>query len=434
MNSLLRWRCTPKIVGIQSLVLMFLLLFGHSAAAECIFELSSQKFESTASQSMILGNDGIPRTALGDWVPIYSRSTTDRIRIYGAPIGRLDVCWETATGDSIITYCTANLLKGNKLLTNFHCTDQRLLEKTRFSEAVISEMRLLLGYDDIQDTSKALSYRVDLEPLRASKSADAILLNVLGDPNKKWGAIELHYVEDFAPDDALTVIHHPASMTKMFNPIRCSIHASQDIAESNQIRHVCDTASGSSGTLLLRESDLAILGLHHAGGLRAGDQNTFNYGIDFKFVASELELELLPSEVEERGGLISNFYLATYPQTVSPGDEISLIADVPENCDAKFFSMSPSIKVTPIPTDFFTVHEFANGYQRHEISAATRFGLLIEEKDPPGKHLIGFVCSDDKDVNEILRIASLGLSGGALSKTNFDGELIFGFSIYEIID
>lgn len=424
-------------------ILMVAVLFFLSAAissrsnaqTQCEFKLSEQKLESTASQTMILGNDGVPRTAQGDWVPVYSRSKSDRIREFGSAIGRLDICWANESGETEITYCTANLLSRNQVLTNFHCTDRQVLRGTKLEDYQVEKIRLVLGFDDLQDTSVVRSYNVNTVPVRASENADAQLLEVSGDPNSEWGSVELVYTGKVASNEALTVIHHPASLSKMFNPIRCNVHASQDKAEPNRVRHVCDTARGSSGTLLLREKDLALVGLHFAGGLRPGDPNTFNYAQDLKFVAAELGLDLKPPSSSVRAvRATSSFYISTYPKELSVGDELSVIADISKECDVKFFILSPELRVTPIPGDFFTTHDFENGNRRHEISAATRFGLVVEESEPVGQHHIGFICAGESEIKQTLRQVVESLNRGQLSSSNVDGDTIFAFTRFEITE
>ncbi len=265
-----------------------------SASDSCPFAFESRLVESSAGQALILGADGKPRTAAGDWVPIYSRPENDRVRRFGRYIGRLDVCWEQADMKPIITYCTAALLEGNKILTNHHCFDSGA--STKLEGYYPAEARLVMGYDDIQDLTEVAEYNVPTSPVTASRKADALIMRVRGNPNKKWGYLELSSGSITETEQALLIVHHPAGITKQFNPVSCHVHSSQHKAPFPQLRHVCDTAFGSSGSLILRESDLAIVGLHHEGGLRPGDHRTFNKAVMIDFVAKELDLKLVQSK------------------------------------------------------------------------------------------------------------------------------------------
>lgn len=104
--------------------------------------------------------------------------------------------------------------------------------------------------------------------------------------------------------------------------------------------------------------------------------------------------------------------LAVYPGAVSVGDEISVLADVPQQCTPNFFNVTPSSKVTPIPTQYFKTVDLGAGQVRYEISPGSRYGLIVQEQDEKGANRIGFFCSmgaalsDDMKRDVLRRIAS----------------------------
>jgi len=276
------------------------LLFPQLALAqsECKFAYEERLIESTGAAFQILDLDGNPTTIKGNWTPIRARGLNDRIRKFARSIGRMDVCWENEDGKSAITYCTATLLDKNRILTNFHCTNpgegSRLTQLGYFAV----DARLLMGFEDQFETEGVSSYRVVL-PARIGSpvdEADAQIFKVLGKPNIKWGETKLRVADRFDAGEAMIIVHHPAGMVKMFSSVRCNIKDSQAKAADNVIRHECDTAGGSSGSLLLRERDLAIVGLHHQGGLTAEDHRSFNQAIRFGFVAEKMALAVMVEE------------------------------------------------------------------------------------------------------------------------------------------
>ena len=276
------------------------LLFPQLALAqsECKFAYEERLIESTGAAFQILDLDGNPTTIKGNWTPIRARGLNDRIRKFARSIGRMDVCWENEDGKSAITYCTATLLDKNRILTNFHCTNpgegSRLTQLGYFAV----DARLLMGFEDQFETEGVSSYRVVL-PARIGSpvdEADAQIFKVLGKPNIKWGETKLRVADRFDAGEAMIIVHHPAGMVKMFSSVRCNIKDSQAKADANVIRHECDTAGGSSGSLLLRERDLAIVGLHHQGGLTPEDHRSFNQAIRFGFVAEKMALAVMLEE------------------------------------------------------------------------------------------------------------------------------------------
>ena len=260
--------------------------------------------ESTSGKTQALDPNGRTISVSGNWVDIYSRSKNDRVRKFGQAIGRVDLCWENDEDDRrFIQYCTGALLAKNRVLTNHHCIYPA--GTSPLKDWYLVEARLVMGFDDIQDTRNVISYALTLNPERSSKASDAVLLRVRGNPNAEWGQVRLQIAEISETEEALMMIQHPGGITKQFNPVRCHVHSSQVKADDTELRHVCDTAGGSSGSLVLRERDLAILALHHRGGLAANDHRSFNRAVKIGFVAKELGLQtrkpvpIKPINIEE---------------------------------------------------------------------------------------------------------------------------------------
>ncbi|AZV79882.1 caspase family protein [Parasedimentitalea marina] len=84
--------------------------------------------------------------------------------------------------------------------------------------------------------------------------------------------------------------------------------------------------------------------------------------------------------------------LAVYPQQVTAGEEVSVVADVPPSCTPFFADFAPDGHLTPIPLQFFKSIALSNGQIRYEISPGSRFGLMIQETDALGTHQLGLVC------------------------------------------
>lgn len=159
------------------------------ASSYCPFKYETRLVESSAGQALILGADGRPLTAAGNWAPIYSRPENDRVRRFGQSIGRLDICWENAEGKLVITHCTAALLKDNLVLTNHHCFDATASSK--LDGFFLAEARLVMGYDDVEDVSGVKSYSVPVNAAASSEIADALLMRVRGNPVGEWGHLKL---------------------------------------------------------------------------------------------------------------------------------------------------------------------------------------------------------------------------------------------------
>lgn len=131
--------------------------------------------------------------------------------------------------------------------------------------------------------------------------------------------------------------------------------------------------------------------------------------------------------------------LAVYPGAVTIGEEVSVLADVPAQCAPNFFNISPSRRVTPIPTRFFKKIDLGRGQTRYEISPGSRYGLVVQEQDEKGDNKIGFFCtlgpalSDDRK-KEILRDVDDRIAQQQLSGTlgSVGEEISYHFAEFEI--
>lgn len=122
--------------------------------------------------------------------------------------------------------------------------------------------------------------------------------------------------------------------------------------------------------------------------------------------------------------------LTVYPNRVTAGQEVSVVADVPVECTPAFFNLAPDKKLTPIPRRFFKTVDFGNGQIRYEISPGSRYGLVVQEDDAPGTNHLGYLCEpegmDGRDAKSALLRAVLseiadGHEDGRVSAAGYAG-------------
>jgi formylglycine-generating enzyme required for sulfatase activity/V8-like Glu-specific endopeptidase len=194
----------------------------------------------------------------------------DPMRIAGRTVGRLDVWMKDGRGNEGIANCTATLISAATIITNAHCVPGEPGSK-------LIKVEVRFGYLQLEDkTSQA--FTVDPTPLETNRGLDYAILRVRGDPGNQFGtAIRPHRA--VRENESLFVIHHPGGTPQKLTRASCYAHPTKAI-EKTEIRHRCDTLPGSSGALIYAQSDGAIVGLHHSGGLMAGDQLSFNRGTE----------------------------------------------------------------------------------------------------------------------------------------------------------
>lgn len=280
--------------------LWLVVLFPASAQAltECKFKFDIDA-QSSAFHAMVDG----ARERGGFWRPI--REAPDDVQAIGAFIGRLDICLVTPDGkprtltvqgqsrelqSPHVTSCTAALLPGNRLLTNSHCFFSPTLSDIGFS--IVQEARVNFGYVDKDFTDNVTTFLVSNRELAETKDQDALVLQIVGaDANDVLGGhLPMVMQPGSAARRALTMIHHPRGEPQQFSAGTCQIHEAQaDLPETaSQLRHSCESAGGSSGSLLLDARSLAVVGLHNQGGL--GPRGGFNGGHKIEAIEAALAL------------------------------------------------------------------------------------------------------------------------------------------------
>ncbi|WP_421904532.1 trypsin-like peptidase domain-containing protein [Mameliella sp.] len=167
--------------------------------------------------------------------------------------------------------CTAFLVEGNKLVTNHHCVPgilkhPRMVEKGASSIAAVQFHAGFLR-DGIEDGVK--SFHVNPVPLETSEALDYTVLQVLGDANAEFGALDLSAA---VPNDRdpFWVIGHPMGEAQRISREKCQ--ADSPAVAGNRLRHTCDTLPGNSGSPVIDAGSQKVIGLHHAGS-RAGKVN-----------------------------------------------------------------------------------------------------------------------------------------------------------------
>lgn len=269
-----------------------------SAQDDCpfSFEIDAQ---SSALQALVEGAEARG----GFWRPI--REAPDDVQQMAAFIGRLDICLMTPDGkpatvstrqgsitvDSpYVTSCTAALLPGNRLLTNVHCFYEPSF--VRAGLTIVAEARINFGYASKDFTGDVRSFRVATRELAMDRDTDAMVLQIIGaDANGALGGhVPMQMETRVTPRRALTMIHHPKGEPLQFSSGTCQVAPEQaELPETaSQLRHSCETAGGSSGSLLLDSRTLAVVGLHNQGGL--SKDGGFNGGHKIASVEKALKL------------------------------------------------------------------------------------------------------------------------------------------------
>ncbi|WP_417209842.1 trypsin-like peptidase domain-containing protein [Antarctobacter sp.] len=167
--------------------------------------------------------------------------------------------------------CTGFLVEGNKLITNHHCVpgilkNPQMIEKGATSIAAVQFHAGFLR-DGLDDGVK--TFHVNPVPLETSEALDYTVLQVLGDANAEFGALELSAALP-SDRDPFWVIGHPMGEAQRISREKC--RADSPAIAKQRLRHTCDTLPGNSGSPVIDAGSQKVIALHNAGS-RAGEVN-----------------------------------------------------------------------------------------------------------------------------------------------------------------
>lgn len=167
--------------------------------------------------------------------------------------------------------CTAFLVEGNKLITNHHCVPGILKNPQMKAKGAnsIAAVQFHVGFtrDGLDDGVK--TFHVNPVPLETSEALDYTVLQVLGDANAEFGALELSAALP-SDRDPFWVIGHPMGEAQRISREKCQ--ADSPALAKQRLRHTCDTLPGNSGSPVIDAGSQKVIALHHAGS-RAGEVN-----------------------------------------------------------------------------------------------------------------------------------------------------------------
>jgi hypothetical protein len=139
-------------------------------------------------------------------------------RQVGRAVGRLDVLT-----DAGVFPCTAFLVSGNRLVTNFHCVPG-VTEDTRTGARAIFAVEFRAGFLTDGLEGEDTVFRVSPQPLESDAALDYSVLQIMGDANAEFGALELSAALP-QDRDPFWVIGHPDARALQISREKCQAAA-----------------------------------------------------------------------------------------------------------------------------------------------------------------------------------------------------------------
>jgi hypothetical protein len=198
----------------------------------------------TAQQSTLSGQQFEALTGDGNLELMASYNPQSRIAILGKAVGKLDIL----TDLNGYAPCTAFLVEGNRLITNHHCVPG-VLKHPKMKGNVIAAVQFHAGFVRDGSMTGVKTFHVSPVPLETSEELDYTVLQVIGDANAEFGALEL---SSSMPRDAepLLVIGHPQGWAQRIS--RESCQSGSPAVDGKRMLHICDTMPGNSGSQCFR--------------------------------------------------------------------------------------------------------------------------------------------------------------------------------------
>ncbi len=241
----------------------------------------------------------------------------------GRAVGRLDILTDVGHAP-----CTAFLVAENRVITNYHCVPGILQNQAMVSRGATAIISVLFqaGFvkDGVEEGTK--TFHVDPEPLETSKDLDYALLQVVGDANAEFGALELSTALP-GDRDPLWVIGHPMGEAQRISREKCA--AAEPALDGGRLRHTCDTLPGNSGSPVIDAGLQKVVALHHAGA-RASS-------INFAFPMAEIIAQsgFLSASTKPDGGADASEELAALRRQLEEAREAQRKAEAAQLADRK---------------------------------------------------------------------------------------------------
>ncbi len=241
--------------------------FGPAVAQQAPAEFDPADFGKIVIQPrQAAGGDGLVfEQAFGDYQnePIIKYGESSPIIKLGRPIGRLDMLFKNGkTG-----FCTAFIVDDQHILTNHHCIPGMDGDPTG-RDSGVQAAQFVAGFIKPGSSEGVDRYTVSPQIIETNRELDYTVLRVFGNPSTKYGKLKLAEAD---PQDSefLWIIGHPQGQAQHISREGCAA-AIPAISAEGKLMHSCDTLGGNSGSPVIRLSDHAVIGLHHAGDSRTG--------------------------------------------------------------------------------------------------------------------------------------------------------------------
>ena len=339
--------------------------------------------------------------------PINTYSDAADFRRLGRGVGLLNVMTDAGPFP-----CTAFMVDETHLLTNHHCVPG-ILKDPRTEATEITSVTFVAGFSEPGLIDESEQFEVAIEPVETSEPLDYSILAVKDVPTDRFPPLPL---SDTQAIEGMPywIIGHPRGLSQHISREGC--RAGRPPQEDDRLRHTCDTLAGNSGSPIIDSSARQVIGLHNSGNSRVG----INFGIPMALILKNSSVLKAARPVARRP---LPMVMSVFPKALDVGQELSVVADVPESCAPAFVDISTSLKLTPIPLEVFEKVELSPVQTRYQVTATSTYGLVVQEEDEKGEHKLGMLCGpagldDPEDLKEALRAVV-----GALREGKFDGQV-----------
>jgi hypothetical protein len=179
------------------------------------------------------------------------------------------------------TNCTGVLVANNLALTNYHC----ISTKEQLATAAVK-----VGVE----TGNLSKVREGTVARIAAKSEwldySLLVLAGFGDTAELAAPIGLN---ELAAGDKLILPQHPGGQPKMIDAAKCAVQSNSVIGlkegSYTDIKHLCDSEGGSSGSPLLRRDNGMLVALHHMAVIDPKKNRYENYGVQICQILEDIK-------------------------------------------------------------------------------------------------------------------------------------------------
>lgn len=221
---------------------------------------STNFYRNESSANSPVGGFGSDTRTNRSWFPTYE--VEGKYSVAGISVGLINLKLREKGKDiEVYSHCTGTLISELYVITNHHCIPS---DEDKYE---VLEASILFGYYFKEGEDEALEYELLTLVEEANEDLDYAIVRLARNRNTMVKPVEFRVREPLG-NEPVYMIHHPRRLPQVVSHNLGTCRIDYRRTASRTLYHRCETDHGSSGALLIADSDGAVLGIHRGARLQ----------------------------------------------------------------------------------------------------------------------------------------------------------------------